>query len=87
MSMPGFNAEASVYRTRTLYSANGLLLQPRGAVRPQSGCDLTCVGDCWGDCNDCWDLPQGPQRTACLRELGACLNSCKRDCGCYGTLG
>ena len=37
MSMPGFNAEASLYRTRTLYSANVLLLQARGAVRPQFG--------------------------------------------------
>ena len=39
MTLPGFDAEASLYRTRTLYSANVLLGQARGAVRPQSGCD------------------------------------------------
>lgn len=87
MTMPGFDAEASLYRTRTLYSANVLLGQARGAVRPQSDCDLTCVDTCWTDCQDCWELPQGPPRTACYLGVQACKNRCNRDCGCHGALG
>jgi len=31
---------------RTRYSANGILGQARGTVRPQFGCNWTCVDDC-----------------------------------------
>jgi hypothetical protein len=86
MTMPGFDAEASLYRTLTLYSASRLLGQAGGAVRPQSGCDWTCVDDCSADCDDCWELPQGPLRTACYRGVQACNNRCERDCGCHGAL-
>ena len=78
MTMPGFNAEASLYRTRTLYSANGLLGQPRGAVRPQFGRNSACVDDCEASCptsDDCFDAKQGSQRAACLVYARACPES------------
>lgn len=79
MKMPGFNAEASLYRTRVLYSANGLLGQGQGGVRPQS--ELSCEQDCAEFCDgDCGDLPLGANQAACARAAARCFKSCTRGC-------
>ena len=82
MNMPGFNAEASLCRTRAPYSANGILGQARGTVRPQFGFNSTCLDDCEALCPsvfDCSDAPSS-QRAACLRFVAICPTRCRANC-------
>jgi len=83
MNMPGFTAEASLYKMSPLYFAFRSFGQADSAVQPQS-CDPTCLDNCVADCPDdfdCFDAP-ARQRAACFREVRACRAGCRSACHC-----
>ncbi len=81
MNIPGFNAEASLYHVKGLYSAIEMIAQTPNAVLPQI-CNLDCLDNCASNCldpGDCVDLPPKYQ-AACRRAAIACLTRCRRRC-------
>ena len=66
MNMPGFTAEASVYKTSERYHALVTVsdYQTDGAIRPAS-----CMGECVYEC-----LQEGHMRA------GACVRLCRWEC-------
>ena len=68
MNMPGFTAEASVYKTSERYHALVVVShhQTDGAIRPAS-----CYIDCM---SDCLDPELGP------RKPGPCIRLCRLIC-------
>ena len=75
MHMPGFTAEASVYRTSRHYQMTNAPAQAGGAIRPARFVDDRCYTACRSTC-DCSDLT-GATRGACHR---ACSRECLEDC-------
>src|SRR6185312_2579286 len=74
MNIPGFTAEASLYRLGLSYQSAGDFSHMDGILIPQA-CDPVCLDNC-GDPSDCDpDLPPR-QRAACLAELRACVRRC-----------
>jgi hypothetical protein len=71
MSMPGFTAEASVYRTSRHYLITQVPARAGGAIHPASFVDPSCYVDCHLTC-DC-----SGQTGA---NLGACILKCNADC-------
>lgn len=71
MHMPGFTAEASVYRTSQQYSMTEAHAPAGEAIRPASFLDRRCYAACRSTC-DCSGL-YGWAKGACLRE-------CNREC-------
>ena len=65
MFMPGFTAEASLYRRSTQYAAIGTVGHAGGGVVPAI-CNPDCLDNCLEDCSDCYDLP-AQYRAACIR--------------------
>src|SRR4051812_7126494 len=73
MPMPGYTAEASLYRTSGHYYAGGAPVQVGGAIQPaqqtcQDRCFRCCVSACRAD---------GNPRSWCERL-------CRSDCEAYG---
>jgi hypothetical protein len=66
MNMPGFTAEASVYKTSERYHALAAVshYQTDGAILPAS-----CIGECMYDCREMGGLGRG-----------ACLRLCRWEC-------
>jgi hypothetical protein len=73
MNMPGFTAEASIYRKGQFYFAIAGFSQTEGAVWPQ-----TSYSDCsyCGDPSDCFDLPHGSDIRRCEAAIRRCWHSC-----------
>jgi hypothetical protein len=69
MSLPGFTAGKSVYRTLGVYRMGGAVQAP-GLVRPAAGEPISCCTRCLTECSD------SPE--SCLRE---CSSRCGLPCG------
>ena len=72
MNMPGFTAEASLYRPSAGYLVVSGVDQAGNVVTPQvpfPGCDLGCLTDCFFDCQD---FPP--------RFRAACARRCRLEC-------
>lgn len=68
MNIPGFAAEASLYRTDERYQMTGRLSQEPDSIRPS---------DCFSDCiSNCFRLHIDPHFPGYL-----CLESCQSQCG------
>ena len=70
MHMPGFTAEASVYRTSRQYLMTEAPAQAGGTIHP-AFLDRRCYTACRSTC-DCFGLSGN--------TLGACLRQCNREC-------
>ena len=82
MIVPGFTAEASIYKTGGRHRMLGSMRQKDGAVYPAVTCDWTCLDDCLSNCpdpSDCYDVPPR-YRAACLRWVRTCNLRCHRLC-------
>jgi hypothetical protein len=74
MSMPGFNAEASVYRTSVRYYTGGIHVSNIGSIpAAQQFCPPSCIETCEHGCRADGLSP------------GACARLCNFDCNAYGT--
>jgi hypothetical protein len=75
MNMPGFHAEASVYRTRAPYYGGATRVQDSRSIYPaqQDFCPPWCMYNCMHGC-----------RADGLSE-SQCGELCSLDCGAYGT--
>jgi hypothetical protein len=74
MNLPGFTAEASLYKTNESYRTGKSFVQFDSAILPQA-CDPVCLSDCYDfDCIDLGISP-GPRCTA-IRN--ACIRNCCR---------
>jgi hypothetical protein len=72
MILPGFNAEAAVYRTRGRYYTGGTYVFRSGGVSPaENFCPPKCVEVCESGCRADGLSP------------GACATLCNRDCSAY----
>ena len=79
MNIPGFTAEAALYKGISLYQNTDYFSDPRLAFLPQV-CD-----------EDCFDLCESQQATICKnkppQEKGRCFRRiqtiCERRCGCW----
>jgi len=83
MTMPGFNAEASIQKTVLVYKMAWGWDRLGDTVSPQLHCDEGCLDDCQSNCpdpGDCSDLPNPQARARCLRAAVACLRACRRKC-------
>ena len=69
--MPGFTAEASVYRTAGHYRMTESPAQASGAIRPATFLDRRCYAACRGTC-DCSGLSGS--------DFGRCLRECNWEC-------
>jgi hypothetical protein len=77
MNMPGFNAEASLYKSNGRYQAEAFKQANEGVYPARIACD-TC-SDVYDDCLDgCGNTPRC--RTSCRRVLDNCLNNCIVSC-------
>ena len=63
MSMPGFTAETSVYRTDAHYRMTAGVDASGNVIRPQA-CDLDCLGECLEGCTG-----SGRQHAECVRNV------------------
>jgi|SRR5215472_1854955 len=72
MRPPGFDAEASVYRTRAWYYMGVSSVGDVGLHLAQQNCPPRCVQECIQGCR-----ADGLSQTSCQRL-------CQRDCGAYG---
>lgn len=74
MNLPGFNAEASVYRTRGHYYMARTATCESGRIEPAlQNCPSWCVRDCLAGCH-----ADGNSKSFCERL-------CSQDCSAYGT--
>ncbi len=74
MNMPGFNAEASIYRTPGHYYMAPTAIYKNGSVQPaQQNCPPWCIQDCIAGCQ-----ADGLSKTRCTML-------CNQDCSAYGT--
>jgi hypothetical protein len=74
MSVPGFNAEASVYRTSLRYYTGGTHVLNSGSISPaQQFCPPSCIETCERGCR-----ADGLSQSFCTRL-------CHLDCSAYGT--
>jgi hypothetical protein len=71
MSLPGFTADSSVYRTSGHYQMTAGFDANTGIIRPQQACDLECAAGCADACSDLTG-----------REHAQCIISCRTECGC-----
>jgi hypothetical protein len=79
MTVIGFTAETSLYRTRLPYSTSVMHRQPAELVRP-AYLDTTCFLSCYGDCNQgCFELT-GTARGECLKDCKVQEQSCRERC-------
>jgi hypothetical protein len=88
MSMPGFSAEASLYKTSAYYRhlSNGSMQANKGVIqsaftRHCGNCYLDDTGACMQDCWTCIDKPTGqictePEPFPCRNP-----NGCSPQCG------
>lgn len=70
MSMPGFTAASSLYRTTRHYRMTASLDTNDSVIQPQV-CDPDCLGECLPGCEGLLG-----------REHAQCVISCSRGCGC-----
>ena len=61
MTMPGFTAESSVYRTSGYYQMTVGFAAHGNVVHPQIWCDYACMANCRFDC----DYPYAPGSARC----------------------
>jgi hypothetical protein len=78
MNVPGFTAEASLYKTSQLYFAFRSVRQAASAVRPQSSCLDDCLDLC-GTVDDCFDSHLS--LATCFLNVGICRARCRSHCG------
>jgi len=75
MNIPGFTAEASIYKMGWLYFAASDFGLTESGIFPQ-GCDPVCLDNC-GDLSDCDDPDLTPKtRAACRAHIIACRRRC-----------
>ena len=73
MSVPGFNADASAYRTSRRYYMRGATAESSGALFPaQQACPPQCIRRCEAGCR------------ADGNSQSFCQNLCRLDCEAYG---
>ena len=73
MNMPGFNTDASAYRTNGRYYMRGAPVQVSGTLRPaQQTCTPECIGRCESACRS-----DGNSQSFCQKL-------CSSDCEAYG---
>jgi hypothetical protein len=70
MSMPGFTAATSLYKTDRYNQVVGNYLDTNGYIHPSGLQDPNCVADC---ADGCFNLPTNQQRQNCF-------NRCVRRC-------
>jgi|ERR1700741_3398324 hypothetical protein len=74
MNIPGFTAEASVWRTIGRYEMGGATVQDDGTVHPaQQACPPRCIQECEFGC----------QRDGLSKSF--CEKLCQSDCTAYGS--
>jgi hypothetical protein len=79
MSMLGFTAEASLYRSTRQYRTAGMAQQTAYGIYPaylHHGCFLSCYGNCN---QECFELT-GPARAACLDDCSELHAYCIEQC-------
>ena len=80
MSMPGFNAEVSLY-TRSIYigieNAQMVKANVKGIISARIlSCDDGCLSDCMNGCPEPGDVPSNKWRQVFLR----CAARCSKEC-------
>jgi hypothetical protein len=74
MNLPGFSAEASVYKTSGRYYIAWAATGARGGIEPaQQFCPPWCIQDCIAGCRADGNSP------------GFCGGLCSRECNAYGS--
>jgi hypothetical protein len=80
MKIPGFTAEASLYKTGGCYHMTGDFAQVDVAIRPSIHCDPSCLDNCENSCPEPYECPPGMSHGACMRMVMACRKDCIRTC-------
>ena len=80
MSMPGFNAEASLGKASGRYNMEMTGVSASGEVIPQ-GCIDDCVAQYWRDYYWCYTYGlDGPNISACIMRMNLKLKNCESVC-------
>jgi hypothetical protein len=79
MTMPGFTAESSVYRTSRHYQMTAGVAAHGNVVQPQI-CDTRCLSNCRSVCRG--DFPPGSAQNECFADcFNECCNTVPVTCG------
>jgi modification target Cys-rich repeat protein len=62
MTIPGFTADSSIYKSCQVYHGAGSMCEFLNRVVPQQTCDFDCLGSCYSDCVEACDDPSSPLR-------------------------
>ena len=80
MNVPGFTADASLYRVSNHYYVHGMYHRTESNVYPADYLDQNCLDACKVDCGIACAGLLGSNKAWCIRECAADNRECNRIC-------
>ena len=80
MNIPGFTANASLYKTNGRYDVHDVYHQTEQRIYPADYIDQTCLGNCTRDCGDECAGTSGQGKSACIGECAKDNAACDSVC-------